>query len=69
MSALVGPAAYLVKAGDTRAMGAALITILVEEEVSERLAQAARQRAGAWSLSAFADGLAEAYQEILSKNK
>jgi glycosyltransferase involved in cell wall biosynthesis len=44
IGALVGPAAYLVKAGDTRAMGAALVTILVEEEVSQRLAQAARQR-------------------------
>jgi glycosyltransferase involved in cell wall biosynthesis len=67
MSALVGPAAYLVKAGDTRLLGAALITVLVEEGVSQKLAQAGRQRAGTWSPSAFADGLAQAYESILKK--
>ncbi len=67
MSALVGPAAYLVKAGDTRLLGAALITVLVEEGVSQKLAQAGRQRAGTWSPSAFVDGLAQAYESILKK--
>jgi glycosyltransferase involved in cell wall biosynthesis len=69
MSAMVGPAAYLVKAGDTRGIGAALITILVEEEVSGKLAQAARRRVSTWSLPAFSGGLAQAYQDILEKRR
>jgi hypothetical protein len=46
-------------------MGAALITILVEEEVAGRLSLAARQRAESWSLQAFAGALAKAYRAIL----
>ncbi len=69
MSALVGPAAYLVKTGDVRALGAALITALVEEGVAGQLAQAGRQRVATWSLKAFAGGLAQAYQDILLKAK
>jgi glycosyltransferase involved in cell wall biosynthesis len=69
MSALVGPAAYLVKPGDARLLGAALITVLVEEGVAQKLAQAGRQRVEAWSLPAFATGLAQAYQDILKKSQ
>lgn len=67
MDALVGPAAYLVKGDDTRALGAALITVLVEEEIAERLSEAGRQRAEGWSLEAFAQGLSAAYLDIISK--
>jgi len=69
MSALVGPAAYLVPQGDVRMLGAALITVLVEEDVAQKLAQEGRQRVAAWSLPAFAAGLAQAYQDILNKVK
>ena len=67
MDALVGPAAYLVKGGEARALGAALITVLVEEEIAERLSQLGRQRAEAWSLETFSQGLLAAYQDMLSK--
>jgi glycosyltransferase involved in cell wall biosynthesis len=63
-SALAGPAAYLVKGEDSRLLGAALITVLVEEELAGRLAQAGRQRAATWSQQAFAEGLAKAYATI-----
>jgi hypothetical protein len=73
--ALVGPAAYLVpltedrKAG-SRSLGAALITVIVEESVSEGLISAARQRAAGWANpdqeKAFASALLQAYYEILA---
>ena len=67
-NALVGPAGYLIPAGNAdqinRASGAALITVVVEEELAALLSQAARERAAAWSGSGFADGLGEAYQAL-----
>jgi glycosyltransferase involved in cell wall biosynthesis len=67
--ALVGPAGYLVKPGkpdSSRALGAALITVIVEENVAANLAQAARQRAAGWKNSAFSSALEAAYQVLLS---
>ena len=67
--ALVGPAGYLVKtdqAGVNRALGAALITVIVEEEVAANLAQAAQTRAAGWQGHLFSAALAQAYQVILS---
>jgi len=64
--ALVGPAAYLAPLDDARALGAALITVLVEEEVAEKLALAAQQQVAGWHSSAFGQELLAAYQEILS---
>ena len=67
--ALVGPAGYLVKPGKpdlSRALGAALITVIVEENVAANLAQAARQRAAGWENSAFSSALEAAYQVLLS---
>jgi len=65
-AAIAGPAAYLVEAGDyaasRRLLGAALITLLVEESMGEALGQAARQRAQAWDWGAFTAGLAELYE-------
>ena len=59
--ARAGPAAYLTAPGDARALGAALITVIVEEEVGEQLSHAARARAAAWDRDAFSRGLAAAY--------
>jgi hypothetical protein len=46
--AVAGPAAYLAPAGQDRSLGAALITVVVEPEVSENLSRQARARAAAW---------------------
>lgn len=48
--ALVGPAAYLVPPGEhsARGLGAALVTVVVEEKVAGGLSQAARQRSEPW---------------------
>jgi glycosyltransferase involved in cell wall biosynthesis len=64
-SRLVGSAAYLAAEDDSRALGAALITVVVEEEVAAKLAQAARQRAAAWSSLAYSQALTAAYQNLL----
>ena len=64
-SRLVGPAAYLVAGDDSRTLGAALITVVVEEEIAGKLAQAARQRAAAWTGVAYSQALSAAYQKIL----
>lgn len=63
--ALLGPAAYLVPEKDFRGMGAALITIVVEEEVEERLSRAARERSAHWDLGLFREALARTYQNLV----
>lgn len=64
-SRMVGPAAYLAAEDDGRALGAALITVVVEEEVADRLAKAARLRAAAWTGAAYSEALSVAYRKIL----
>jgi glycosyltransferase involved in cell wall biosynthesis len=66
IDALVGPAAYLAPIDDARALGAAVITAIVEEEVFEHLSQAALQRAAAWDRTAFAHALLTAYRTVCS---
>jgi glycosyltransferase involved in cell wall biosynthesis len=63
-SALVGPAAYLVPAGEPRALGAAIITVIVEELLAEQLSGAATRRAAAWDRREFGQQLVSLYQEI-----
>ena len=46
--ARIGPAGYLAAAGDARSLGAAVLTLITEDSVAERLSQLARQRAQAW---------------------
>jgi glycosyltransferase involved in cell wall biosynthesis len=65
--ALFGPAAYLAPAGDARALGAALITVVVEDSVAENLSQAARQRAESWLDQGFGQKLYEAYLLLLER--
>jgi glycosyltransferase involved in cell wall biosynthesis len=64
--AIVGPAAYLAPGEDARSLGAALLTVIVEEEVGMELAKNARQRSNAWSSPAFGQALHAAYTRILS---
>lgn len=66
---LLGPAAYLVPADkdggfDSRSLGAALITVVVEESVAESLSSAARQRSANWQPEVFRRRLGEVYRQI-----
>jgi len=73
--ALVGPAGYLVAAGEdqstSRLLGAALITVIVEENVAESLAEQAAQRTAAWSsgeqTGRYTRHLAEAYSSLVAQ--
>lgn len=51
---ILGPAAYLVDAGDGRALGAACLTLLVEEQVAEGLRRTGLERAAAYHAPATA---------------
>jgi glycosyltransferase involved in cell wall biosynthesis len=63
--ALVGPAAYLRPIDDIRGLGAALITVIVEEDLAASLQEAARQRAAGWRPDSFRQGLWGAYRSAL----
>lgn len=63
-SALVGPAAYLVPEADPRALGAAIITVIVEEEVAVQLSRKAARRAADWNQADFGRKIARLYQNI-----
>ncbi len=63
--ALTGPAAYLVKERDTRLLGAALLTVLVEDEVAASLREAALERIRAWTWGDFGAALEDAYRKVL----
>jgi glycosyltransferase involved in cell wall biosynthesis len=63
--AVVGPAAYLVPAEEARTTGAAIITVLLEDEVADRLTAAARKRANAWRSTDFSQSLLNAYQSLV----
>lgn len=69
-SVMTGPAAYLIPAsarpGETsRLLGAALLSVLVEEELSAALAAAAALRSAAWSPPDFSSRLGAAYSQIV----
>lgn len=64
-AALLGPAGYLIPPDDLRRLGAAVITVIVEEQVAESLSQAALQRASNWQKQAFANRLAQVYSRVL----
>jgi hypothetical protein len=70
MEALVGPAAYLAAPGNAqagnpdRALGAALISVALEDSLAGQLAQAARQRSAGWRFAAFAQALGENYRAL-----
>jgi glycosyltransferase involved in cell wall biosynthesis len=66
-SALVGPTAYLAPVDDPRALGAALITVVVEEEVARDLAKAAKKRAAGWRMETFGERLAGVYERLGSR--
>ena len=49
-ASILGPAGYLVEPADTRALGAAALTLLVEESVNQRLRELGLQRAAAYDI-------------------
>ena len=49
-AARCGPAAYLVPPNNPRALGAAVLTLIVEEQVNEQLREAARKQVSGWGL-------------------
>jgi hypothetical protein len=48
VASVVGQAAYLASATDARQLGAAVLSVLVEESLAEQLRAAARRRAQSW---------------------
>jgi glycosyltransferase involved in cell wall biosynthesis len=62
--ARLGSAGYLVPLGDSRGMGAALVTLLVEDDLEARLVEAARQRAAGWRSGEFVGALEAAYSAV-----
>jgi len=60
-----GPAAYLTPPNDGRALGAAISTLVVEEDMAAALAERARERAAAWRSNSFGARLADAYRKIV----
>ena len=61
--ALVGPAAYLAPLDRPRELGAALLTVIVEEELASQLGGEGLRRASAWQVEPFRRGLAEIYRK------
>ncbi len=62
--ALVGDAAYLAPATDPRALGAALVTLMVEPAVAEALAQRGITRASTWTDAKFLQAITQALSKI-----
>lgn len=60
--AITGPAAYLVAEDDARAFGAALVTVVVEEQVASMLSAAATQRIQGWDHLHYGAQLLEIYR-------
>lgn len=60
-AAIAGPAAYLVKGNDARALGAALVTVVVEREMADRLSAAGKHRARDWVSNDFGEQLLVLY--------
>ncbi len=66
--AIAGPAAYLASEGDDRALGAALVTVVVEEQVAESLSAAAFQRSANWTSPGFGEQLLVRYRKVLGES-
>lgn len=66
VEAMVGSGAYLVSGQDTRQLGAALITSVVEDSIAESLSQIARQQSHSWQSHSFAKELSKIYQNLVS---
>ncbi len=63
LTALLGPAGYLLPPGDDRALGGALIAVLVEEHLAADLRARSQRRAQDWPPGAFAAALVALYRQ------
>ncbi len=63
--ARVGAAGYLNPPDDARALGAAVLTMIIEEQVGETLREAARQRSAGWNKGAYRARLLDIYVEAV----
>lgn len=63
--ARVGPAGYLVDRQDARGLGAACLTLIVQENIAAELAGAAEQRAREWQKKSFSTALEQVYRGLL----
>lgn len=61
--ARVGPAGFLTSPGDARALGAALLTAVIDEPVAAQLSQSARERSNQWNQKRFRQQLGEIYAQ------
>jgi len=66
--ALAGPAAYLAPETNPRALGAGLITVIIEEDIAQNLSQAGRERAASWGASMFGEKLFATYEAVLAQS-
>lgn len=62
---LVGPAAYLAEARDTRRLGAEIIGVVVKEPLAKRLQEAALERSRGWNAAGWGEALARGYERVL----
>ncbi len=58
---LLGRAAYLVDEGDLRSFGAAMITVVVDESVWEKMEEQAKNLAAKWDNEQYSDALEKIY--------
>ena len=63
-AAITGPAAYLAEEKDARALAAALVTVVVEEDVASRLSAAARRRVQGWDDQQYGEQLLAIYLDV-----
>lgn len=68
VEAVVGPAAFVLPENDTRGLGAALITTIVEEQVAEHLSQEGLKRAHSWRSPAFGGALLRVYRTLTNRS-
>jgi len=69
-AAQAGPGAYLAPWDPGgRALGAALITLIVEEDLARQLSEAALQRSAAWDLALLREALGEVYETVSTGGK
>jgi hypothetical protein len=66
-AAITGPAAYLAPHGDPRALGAALVTVIVEQQLAERLSAAAKRKAANWEMAKFSAQLRGIYNKVFAE--
>ncbi len=62
---LLGQAAYLIEKGDLRSFGAAMITIVVDESVWEKMEDVAKDLSAKWDAEAFSNQLEKIYLGLI----